>query len=324
MNRPKVSLGVPVYNGQRYLEYALRSLVDQTFADFELIICDNASTDRTAEICREFASRDSRIRYYRNERNIGANPNFNRTLELASGEYFKWAAYDDICQPTYLEHCVAALDADPEVSVAHTRTAIIDDDGKRIDTDPAALANRNQSLRDIQDPPRKLDSECAVTRFSDILLKTKWCFEIFGLYRTEQLRLTGGMGDFYGTDKVLLATTAVQGKFVEINEELFLRRNHAGQSSQIKSAKQRAAWSGAAKPSGFLSSQRKCVAGYHRALRVGKLGFGQRLACHAVIARYLLQVSKWPAALGLPRRKDLASTSAAPVPNHDAVVSESH
>ena len=80
MSRPKVSIGVPVYNGQRYLEHALSGLVDQTFTDFELIICDNASTDNTAKICEGFAARDSRIQYHRNPKNIGANPNFNRTL----------------------------------------------------------------------------------------------------------------------------------------------------------------------------------------------------------------------------------------------------
>jgi len=323
MNRPKVSLGVPVYNGQRYLEFALRSLLEQTYTDFELIICDNASTDRTADICKDFAARDARVRYYRNERNIGANPNFNRVLELATGEYFKWAAYDDICLPTYLERCVAALDADPAASLVHPRTAIIDDDGDRLDTNPAALSRRNMTLRDIQDPPRKLGSNCNVSRFASIVLKTKWCFEIFGLFRTEQLRQTGGMGDFYGTDKVLLATTALQGKFVEIDEELFLRRHHAAQSSQIKTAKQRAAWSGATSSS-FMASQRKCLAGYRNAIRIAHLSFAQRFACYAVLLRYVLQIRKWPAMMGLPRRTDATAQPSLPPSKPEAVVSESH
>jgi glycosyltransferase involved in cell wall biosynthesis len=301
MDRPKVSIGVPVYNGERYLEAALRSLVEQTFDDFELIICDNASTDQTADICRDIAAVDSRVRYYRNPKNIGANPNFNRTLELATGEYFRWAAYDDLCEPAYLERCVAALESDPAAALAHSRTAIIDDEGHRIDTDPAALATRGLTVQQIQDPPRHLSADCAVTRYADILLRTKWCFEIFSLFRTPALRLTGGMGDFYGTDKVLLATMALQGKFIEVEEELFLRRHHAGQSSQIKTASQRAIWSGATRPGRFMESQRKCLRGYRRAIAVSPLGVGQKLACHVIIARYLLQLNKWSAMLGLSR-----------------------
>jgi len=309
MAGPKVSIGVPVYNGQRYLEQALQSLVNQTFNDFELIISDNASTDRTAEICQDFASRDSRIRYYRNATNIGANPNFNRAFELATGQYFRWAAYDDVCEPTYLERCVQALDANPGAALAHTRTAIIDETGERIDTNPAALAAKGVTLSDVQDPPRKMDANCAVRRYADVLLHTKWCFEIFALFRADKLRLTGGMGDFYGTDKVLLATMSLQGKFIEIDEDLFRRRHHPAQSSQIKTAAQRAVWSGAARPAGFLASQRKCLAGYRRAISVAPIGIGQKLACHAVLLRYLLQVRKWSAIVGLSGRGVAAPAS---------------
>ncbi len=312
MDRPKVSIGVPVYNGQRYLEYALRSLLAQTYSDFELIICDNASTDQTAKICQDFASTDPRVKYHRNEKNIGANPNFNRVLELAGGEYFRWAAYDDICQPTYLQRCVEALNADPEASLAHTRTAIIDDTGRRIDTDPTTLAINGLTVEDVQDPPRRLSSNCHVARYNDILIRTKWCFEIFGLFRTETVRLTGGMGDFYGTDKVLLSTVALQGKFIEINEELFLRRHHAGQSSQIKTASQRAIWSGATKPGGFLDSQRKCVAGYRRAIRLAPIGMTQKLACYGVLTRYALQVRKWAKLFGLSQRHRLETPEKSP------------
>src|SRR3954470_1068595 len=94
--RPRVSIGLPVYNGQRFLAPAVSSLLAQTFADFELVICDNASTDDTEAICRRFAERDPRVRYHRNEQNVGAAPNFNRALALSTGQYFKWAAHDDL------------------------------------------------------------------------------------------------------------------------------------------------------------------------------------------------------------------------------------
>src|SRR2546425_9420098 len=95
---PQVSVGLPVYNGERYLAEALDSLLTQSYEDFELIICDNASTDRTGEIARSYAAKDKRVRYARNDKNLGAGGNFRRGFALASGEYFRWAASDDVCE----------------------------------------------------------------------------------------------------------------------------------------------------------------------------------------------------------------------------------
>lgn len=308
MQRPRVSIGLPVFNGQRYLEPALRSLVGQTYADFELIISDNASTDRTAEICRDFAAVDPRIKYSRNENNLGANPNFNRVLELARGEYFRWAAYDDMCLPTYLARCVEALDGNRDAVLAHTQTSIIDEAGLVIDSSPAALAARGIGSHELDDPVRRLDAKSPVCRFSQVLLCTKWCFEIFALMRTSVLRESGGHGDFYGSDKVILSYMALQGKFIEVPEPLFLRRHHAAQSSLIASPAQREAWSGATKPKRFMGSQKKCLAGYKAAIGSSNLRLYQRLGCYAVIGRYLLQWHKWHKALGISSRRLELST----------------
>jgi glycosyltransferase involved in cell wall biosynthesis len=108
---PRVSIGVPVHNGGPLFAEMLQSLVTQTFTDFEIVISDNASTDDTSSIARRFAGRDERVRYYRNETNIGAAPNFNRVFELANSRiYFKWAAHDDLYKLTFLERCVEVLD----------------------------------------------------------------------------------------------------------------------------------------------------------------------------------------------------------------------
>lgn len=98
---PHVSIGMPVYNGGRYVKAALEAVLAQTFRDFELIISDNASTDATEAICREYAARDPRIHYSRNGENLGAARNSNRTVELATGQYFKWAHHDDLCAPEF-------------------------------------------------------------------------------------------------------------------------------------------------------------------------------------------------------------------------------
>ena len=126
---PRVTIGLPVYNGENYLAEAIESLLSQTFTDFELVICDNGSTDRTEQVCRAFAARDARIRYYRESQNRGLAWNFSRTFELARGRYFKWQAHDDLCGPTLLERSVEALDRDPALVLACARRTIIDHDG---------------------------------------------------------------------------------------------------------------------------------------------------------------------------------------------------
>jgi glycosyltransferase involved in cell wall biosynthesis len=93
---PSISIGMPVYNGERDIAAALDSILAQTFADFELVISDNASTDETALICQAYAGRDSRIRYFRQSTNIGGTPNFRFVLMESRADYFVWAAADDI------------------------------------------------------------------------------------------------------------------------------------------------------------------------------------------------------------------------------------
>ena len=134
---PRLSIGMPVYNAERYLAEALDGFLAQTFQDFEIIVSDNASSDRTAEICLSFAERDPRIRYFRNARNLGAIPNFNRVFELSRAPLFKWAAHDDLYHPRYLQTCVRILDDDPDVILAHSSTAFVDDHGKPFPVDPA-------------------------------------------------------------------------------------------------------------------------------------------------------------------------------------------
>lgn len=92
---PTVSIGMPIFNDEKYVSRALDDLLSQTFYDFELIISDNNSTDKTEEICKKYASKDRRIRYYRQSQNIGPQANFNFVLHLARGEFFMWAASDD-------------------------------------------------------------------------------------------------------------------------------------------------------------------------------------------------------------------------------------
>ena len=127
--KPVVSIGMPVYNAERYLARAVDSLLKQDYADFELILSDNASTDGTWTLCREYAERDKRVRIYQNERNRGAVENFKRVCDAARGDYFMWAAADDYWLPGFVSALVKALEADPSAGVAMTAFERVREDG---------------------------------------------------------------------------------------------------------------------------------------------------------------------------------------------------
>jgi glycosyltransferase involved in cell wall biosynthesis len=215
---PRVSIGLPVYNGENYLAEAIDSILAQTFEDFELIISDNASTDRTQEICEAYAAKDGRIRYYRSEVNKGSAWNFNRVFELARGEYFKWAAHDDYIAPEYLARAVEVLDQDPSVVLSYPRVTIVDE-------------KRNHILDYTLKLPT--DSPSPAVRFRSLLLDWSMCFEIFGLIRTSALKQTPVMGNYGHADGVLLARLGLLGRFEEIPEVLFFSRRHAKQSNRM-------------------------------------------------------------------------------------------
>lgn len=112
---PKVSIGMPVYNGEKIIRNALDSLLSQTFTNFELIISDNASTDSTSTICMEYAKKDERIQYIRQPKNIGGTLNFYFVLKNAKGEYFMWASADDIWEPSFIEKNIKILESDTQI-----------------------------------------------------------------------------------------------------------------------------------------------------------------------------------------------------------------
>lgn len=222
--RPRVTIGMPVYNGERYLRQTLDSICAQTFPDWELIISDNASTDGTAEICREYAARDPRVRHERNATNIGGPRNFNRTIELASAPYFKSANADDLCEPDLVARCVETLDRHPEVVLCYGRTVLIDQDGHR--------------LRDFDD---RLDlrAPSAVDRFWLAAERIRLVNVLQGVMRTAAVRRAGGLGSFVGSDVVLALMLTLYGHFHEVPERLFYRRLHPGAFSSMTTMESR-------------------------------------------------------------------------------------
>lgn len=281
---PQVSIGLPVFNGENYLKEAIQSILVQSFVDFELIIADNASTDRTQEIAVAFARRDKRIRYYRNAINVGAAPNFNHTVALARGKYFKWAAHDDLLMPTFLEQCVAVLDRDPTVVLCHTQVKEISATGELI---------KNHGV----DLPR-IGSRQVHERFADLILIEHPCHDVFGVIRTDVLQQTPMIASFIGSDRVLLAELGLRGRFHKVPEYLFISRSHMEQSVLAMPLHQRRNWFDTRLQDGRSLPHWNYWREYYRTLQRVPLTVAEKKACY----RQLLRYPNWAA---LPLAKDL-------------------
>ncbi|TNC28611.1 glycosyltransferase family 2 protein [Amycolatopsis alkalitolerans] len=207
---PRLSVGLPVYNGAEYLAESLDALLGQSFEDFELIISDNASTDGTEEICRTYAAKDSRIRYIRLPQNIGAAPNHNFVFDEARGELFKWASHDDLYGRDLLLRCVEALDERPEMILAHSWNAIIDE---------------NSRVTQPFDYTLRTDSPHAPTRFRSLLLEPGGD-DFYGVIRSDVLRRVKPHNSYHHADRTFVAAVTLQGPFFQVPELLYFRRDH--------------------------------------------------------------------------------------------------
>jgi len=269
----RLSIGLPVFNGERYLAQAIGTLLDQTWRDFELIISDNASTDRTAEICRVFAATDARVKFVRNETNLGAARNYNRTLELARGEYFKWAAHDDVCHPRFLEACVATLDTEPDTVLVHTVSDAIDESGRPIG-------------RYTQE--RAFDQDHVAERFATAILVPHLCISVFGVTRREVLERTVRHGDWVGADRNLLAELSLYGRVRLLPEALFRRRAHPESSiHKFQNERERLAWFDPAHRGRLSFPTWRRLAEYRSAIARAPLGWLDRQACYRKLGRWL-------------------------------------
>lgn len=275
---PRVTIGLPVYNGQNYLIETLESLLAQTYADFELVITDNASTDRTEAICREYAGRDERIRYYRNDENIGAAANYNRAFELGRGEYFKWAAHDDLLAPAYLERCVEVLDNSPDVVLAYTQAKAIDSKGNVVKVYPGK---------------KHFNSPDPRQRFYEFVLDPSPVVAVFGLMRREVLGRTRLIGKYAGSDRPLLSELSLLGKFYEVPEHLFFYRFHEEQSwGGNKSPQAQQAWYDPRRAGKITFPQWRLLREHVRSIERSPVGFKERISCYLYMGYWMAKNRK--------------------------------
>jgi glycosyltransferase involved in cell wall biosynthesis len=274
---PRLSIGLPVYNGEKYLAESLDALLGQTYRDFELIISDNASTDGTEQICREYEARDPRIRYIRQPVNIGCAPNHNLVFEQSGGELFKWASDDDLYARDLLQRCVEALDEHPDAVLCHSWTSIIDSDGN---------ITRKVGY------PLTTDSSDVSERFRSLLFDVGGDDD-YGVVRADVLRRTALNESFYHADRTLVPEIALHGRFHHVPESLYFRRDHP--DSAKRSNRTVRSWCRNLDPrraSRFRHPLVRLLAeyplGYVRALVRAPLSTADRLRCFGQLGRWLI------------------------------------
>ena len=207
--KPPIAVGLPVYNGEQFLSQTLDSLLAQDYQNFELIISDNGSTDHTSEICRTYQASDERIRYYRNDVNLGAVANFNKLFDLSDSEYLMWAGDHDLWHPTFISKEIELLESEPSVVLAYSRTMTIDTDGNPIELAPDRIDTRGMPQ---------------LTRYLYLIENLEWCNMIHGVMRRQALKQTMLFSNIFGPDFLLLAELSLQGAFAQLPETLFYRR----------------------------------------------------------------------------------------------------
>lgn len=274
-NKPRVSIGMPVYNGALFLKEALDSILAQTFKDFELIISDNGSTDRTQEICRAYAANDQRISYYRNEQNLGAGWNQSRVVELSKGEYFKWAHHDDVCDPALLEQCVEVLDRNPSVVLCYSKTIIINEHGQHIEKYFDGFNLRSPK------PHERFEQYHKLIRYGHR------CHPFHGMIRANTLKTTSLVGSYPSSDLILVGELVLHGEFYEIPEYLFFKRDHPNASVQAhRTFKQRIAWYDPSKKGKLHLTRWKWFLEYLVAIRRVQMSWDEKARCY-------MQMTKW-------------------------------
>lgn len=273
----RLTIGLPVYNGEHYLADALDSLLAQDFGDFVIIISDNASTDSTESVAREYATRDARVSYVRHPTNQGAAFNHNYVLDATDTPYFKWASDDDRYDPTFLSQCIRLLDEQPEAVLAHCSTTYIDDQGDVVDRFEYNL---------------KTDHPNTAVRYWSTLYH-QGGDDFYGVFRTEVLKESARCATFHYAERVLMAEVVLRGPFAHASGGLYYRRDHPTRAERTsESIRERAANYGPDQAVGGAISTAFMLGGYVlgfvKGIRRVPMPAAEKMACSAVLGVWLL------------------------------------
>jgi glycosyltransferase involved in cell wall biosynthesis len=271
-HEPRVGVGMPVYNGADFIASAIESILDQTFEDFELLICDNASVDDTEEICRTYERKDERVRYVRNRWNIGGGPNANRVMELSRGEFFKLMNHDDVCHPRLLEQCVKTLEERPDAVGAFPMTIDIDENA--------------HPVREFAPRP-DFASPDPIIRCWEGLRSGEEPMAHFSVLRADVLAKTGLMPSVPSADRVLMAELAMHGPLVEVPEQLFFHREHPGRAVHAAGRGHRSmAWWDPSKMGTFTFPYWRMLRSLAEAINRSPLDLRDRMRARGLLLRF--------------------------------------
>ena len=278
-----MSVGLPVYDGEAFLEQTLADWRGQTFDDFELVAVDNASTDRTAEILGDAAAADARIRVVRNDDNIGALPNANRAFDLARAPLYALSAHDDRHAPDFLERLVAALDADPGAVLAYGDQTLIgpDDVPFAFDPDDRVYTDAGGAVYDYDAALQRPMPDDPVARFRAVLQATDINAPIHGLFRRD-VAARVGPHQIWGSDRLIVAHAALLGRFAFVDAPLFAYRIHPGSTVFLDRQAWRERDTGTADAGSPLDALR-AMRRYLAAVGDSPLSAGQRVAAAAAV-----------------------------------------
>jgi len=274
-SRPRVSFAVPVYNEEGSIRRCLDSILAQDFSDFEVVVCDNASTDRTPEILACYAAQDTRVRVVRSEENLGLIRNWNRAFHLSQGTYFRWVGGDDWLEPRYCSRCVAALDADPgAISV----------------TSGFVMHHPDGTARSDSFEGERLEAESPSRRFARMLWflhagSAGYLYEpLQSLMRRDVLERTGLLRPILNNDHILVAELSLVGRFTHVPDVLFHRDFRPLKGTKELVAKVMPG-SGGESSSPFLSTVRALFS----IVRDAPLPSKERWLCRVFASRYCVR-----------------------------------
>ena len=272
-HQPRVSFAIPVCNAERFLARAIDSLLAQDFEDFEIVVCDNASTDGTRDLMLGYSQRDRRVRYIRNEENIGQIENFNRVCELARGDFVRWMGADDWLEPDYAGKCVAAIDARPDAVGVTTQWRYMDDEGK------VDFLDVPGPRVDAPTPLRRLHITLRLLQNGELLFDP-----IYSLIRRNALKRSGMLPVNRWTDRLLAFELCLIGPFCHLDDFLATRRN-AREPRKVRIERWHKRYKGWKK----REHRWMLYMNYARIVKRTPLPPGQKLGCWGIVFYYWLR-----------------------------------